>query len=629
MSAPHLMQRNASDRSFFAHHGVWAPGIRLFRLIGFRAKALIVSGCLMIPLVTVGTVWFMGVQANLQFTRDEQTGVDLVKHLMNVQLGAAQAALGEPGRTADLAAAMARAAHAQDASGNPFDTATQLINLTRLVRDDPARASADTAALITQVADRSNLTLDPDLDTYYLMDAGIGRIPLLIGLIADSVEPPRSEAPEAAALLTRPLKAAVLMDQAAADLATDIQKVQTLHSGIARELGLAEAVDAMSTLRTQVIHGSGAAQRAAAAGVALNQLGRLQEKTIQRLGDLLDERAQTMLQHRFWMAVLIGVSVTGAGYLFTSFYFVMRGGLTETTRHLEAITQGDLTTTPVPWGSDEAASLMLKLRDMQLSLRSIVSDVRAGSDEILGSTGEIATGAMDLATRTEASGVRLERTSSSIEQIAQTVKATAEHAHEAAGIARENAVAAADGGRVMQQVVDTMSGIGGSATRIGEIVGVIDGIAFQTNILALNAAVEAARAGDSGRGFAVVASEVRALAKRSADAAREIKELIANSVAQTTEGTRVVDAAQNTIHRVVESAKRVGILIEEIATGAREQSLGIDQVGRAAQELDSDRTLNAALVEETAAAAGSLRERAAALSERVARFNLPESKGLS
>ena len=224
---------------------------------------------------------------------------------------------------------------------------------------------------------------------------------------------------------------------------------------------------------------------------------------------------------------IVVASLLFAAYLFLCFYRVMEGGLRETRRHLRAMTQGDLTTSPSPWGGDEAAQLMLELRDMQDSLRGMVLRVRRSSDEIVHSSSEIASGALDLSARTEQAAANLEQSAASMEEIASTVRTIAESTQEASRVARHNAQTASDGGRVMGDVVRTMEGIRGSSRKIGEITATIDSIAFQTNILALNAAVEAARAGDQGRGFAVVASEVRVLAQRSAHAAREIKGLIA------------------------------------------------------------------------------------------------------
>ena len=317
------------------------------------------------------------------------------------------------------------------------------------------------------------------------------------------------------------------------------------------------------------------------------------------------------------------------GYLFLSFYRVMDGGLKETRRHLRAMTSGDLTTSPSPWGHDEAAQLMTELRAMQEALRTMVLRVRHSSDEIVHSASEIASGALDLSRRTEHTASNLEESAASMEEITATVHSGSEHTQEASQMARHNAEVASDGGRVMREVVETMEGIRASSAQIGDIIATIDGIAFQTNILALNAAVEAARAGEQGRGFAVVASEVRSLAGRSAAAAKEIKTLIDSSVRQVETGTGIVRKAGTTIEDIVASSQRVNELLSEVATGAREQNQGISQIGEAVQELDRMTQQNAALVEETAAAASAMQNQANHLAEEVARFKLPAGSRLA
>ena len=336
-------------------------------------------------------------------------------------------------------------------------------------------------------------------------------------------------------------------------------------------------------------------------------------------GDLHDD----MVRRLEMDGAVVAAAMLIAGYLFLSFYRVMDGGLKETRRHLRAMTDGDLTTTPSPWGRDEAAQLMLDLRAMQESLRAMVRRVRRSSDDIVRSSAEIAHGAMDLSARTEKTAANLEESAASMEEIASTVRSSAEATGEASRMANTNASAAAAGGKVMHEVARTMDGIRASSSRIGEIIGTIDGIAFQTNILALNAAVEAARAGEQGRGFAVVATEVRSLAKRSADAAKEIKQLIGSSVQQVETGTAIVRKAGTTIEEIVNSSERVNQLLGEVATGAREQSLGISQIGQAVQELDQMTQQNAALVEETAGSAAAMSELAKALADEVSRFRLP------
>ncbi|HEX5805775.1 MAG TPA: methyl-accepting chemotaxis protein [Macromonas sp.] len=336
-------------------------------------------------------------------------------------------------------------------------------------------------------------------------------------------------------------------------------------------------------------------------------------------------------QHRRWLwaGSITAVALLVVGYLFLCFYRVMNGGLAETSRHLRAMTEGDLTMSPSPWGRDEAADLMLDLRAMQESLRSMVLRMRQSSDDILQSSSEIASGAMDLSARTEQTASNLEESASAMEEIASTVSSTAENTSTAAHTARENAHKAAEGGRVMQEMVQTMDAIRTSSARIGEIIGTIDGIAFQTNILALNAAVEAARAGEAGRGFAVVAAEVRSLAQRSAEAAREIKTLIGTSVEQVEAGGAVVRKAGDTINEIVTTSQQVDRLLGDVAVSTREQSQGIEQIGQAVQELDRMTQQNAALVEETAAAASAMNGQAQHLAQEVARFVLPAQDRLS
>lgn len=332
---------------------------------------------------------------------------------------------------------------------------------------------------------------------------------------------------------------------------------------------------------------------------------------------------EAALHKTAWIAGIVAAALVLATYLFLCFYRVMEGGLRETRRHLRAMTAGDLTTSPSPWGADEAAQLMLELRDMQDSLRDMVLRVRRSSDEIVHSSSEIAAGAIDLSARTEQAAASLEQAAASMEEISATVKSTAEHTLEAAQQGRNNAQTATDGGRAMSEVVQTMAAIRTTSAQIGEIIGAIDGIAFQTNILALNAAVEAARAGEQGRGFAVVAGEVRILAQRSANAAREIKTLIGGNVQQVEGGTAIVRSAGATIQAIVVSSQRVDQLLGEVATGAREQSLGVTQIGQAVQELDRMTQQNAALVEQTAAAASAMKNQAHTLAEEVARFKIP------
>ena len=293
----------------------------------------------------------------------------------------------------------------------------------------------------------------------------------------------------------------------------------------------------------------------------------------------------------------------------------------------QAIAGGDLTQ-PIHVGSsrDEAGALLAALQSMQDSLRSVVGQVHKSSLSIQNSSAEVASGNLDLSNRTEQAAGSLQQTASSMEQLTDTVRQSADAAGQAKALAASAAQVAQRGGSVVAQVVTTMNDINASSKKIGDIIGTIDGIAFQTNILALNAAVEAARAGEQGRGFAVVASEVRSLAQRSAEAARQIKSLIGASVERVETGSRLVTDAGSTMSEIVASVQRVSHIVGEISAAAAEQSSGIGQVNSAVAQLDQVTQQNAALVEQSAAAAASLKEQATRLNGLVGTFRLvPEA----
>ena len=286
----------------------------------------------------------------------------------------------------------------------------------------------------------------------------------------------------------------------------------------------------------------------------------------------------------------------------------------------ETVANGDLSSSIEVTSNDELGRLMQALKHMNDNLIGIVNRIRSSSESIATGSTEISTGNNDLSQRTEEQASNLQQTAASMEQLASTVRHNTDNAQQATTLARDAAQTAAQGGKAMEQVTHTMETISASSHKIADIIGVIDGIAFQTNILALNAAVEAARAGEQGRGFAVVAGEVRALAGRSAEAAKEIKLLIQQSVNQVSEGTRLVDATGQTINDVVRQVQSVSTLIQEISTASQEQSQGTGQVSDAIAQLDQVTQQNAALVEESAAAAHSLSHQAAELNELVATF---------
>ncbi len=288
----------------------------------------------------------------------------------------------------------------------------------------------------------------------------------------------------------------------------------------------------------------------------------------------------------------------------------------------QTIAKGDLTHTVNAQGQDEAAQVLHALGAMQQQLAGIVTEIRAGGENLASASEQIFSGNHDLANRTEQQASALEETAAAMEQLNATVQQNADHARQAQQLSASASAVAVKGGEVMGQVVSTMHEIHTSSDKIADIIGVIDSIAFQTNILALNAAVEAARAGDQGRGFAVVATEVRALAKRSADAAKEIKTLITSSVERVGKGTELVNTAGHTMQEAVTAIQRVTTLMTDISAATAEQSSGMGQIGEAVQHLDQTTQQNASLVEELSAAARSLQDQAQSQVQSIAVFTL-------
>jgi len=338
---------------------------------------------------------------------------------------------------------------------------------------------------------------------------------------------------------------------------------------------------------------------------------------------------QVASNFRLALMAVIGAIVVGALLMILARIFLGRvvlRPLAEVQGHFERIAVGDLTSKVEVNSNNEIGKLMAALKRMQQGLGKTVLSVRRGIDEINSGSREIAAGNADLSSRTEQQAASLEETAASMEELASTVKQNADNARQANQLSANASGTAVQGGQVVSEVVHSMSRISESSKKVTEIISVIDSIAFQTNILALNAAVEAARAGEQGKGFAVVAGEVRTLAQRSAQAAREIKELIQASVSEVESGTNLVSQAGDTMREVVTAVQRVTDIMGEISAASEEQSSGIDQVNRAVAQMDEVTQQNAALVEQAAAAASSLDEQAARLLEAMATFKVNEAE---
>ena len=357
---------------------------------------------------------------------------------------------------------------------------------------------------------------------------------------------------------------------------------------------------------------------------SLDQLGALEDKLNAQVQVDASEGFNSARTFMIFMGVLAVVISVGAAIVITRGLLKQLGGEPDYTASIAgSIANGDLSIS-INTSSTDKDSLLVEMKEMRNSLVGIVGQVRTGTETIGTASREIAAGNIDLSSRTEMQASSLEKTASAMEELTSTVKQNADNARQANQLAANASDVARKGGEVVSQVVDTMSSINESANKIVDIIGVIDGIAFQTNILALNAAVEAARAGEQGRGFAVVASEVRNLAQRSAGAAKEIKTLIGDSVEKVERGSKLVGQAGVTMDEVVDSVRRVTDIMGEIASASQEQSAGIEQVNQSIIEMDSMTQQNAALVEQAAAAAQSLQDQAGELARVVSIFKLSE-----
>ncbi|RZL33561.1 MAG: hypothetical protein EOP35_17580 [Rubrivivax sp.] len=610
------------------------------------------------PLFLLAVAYLRGSQETIAFARHELAGVEVLIRLepwmVEVQKQRRELLSGASTRLDMNAVAGAMKAVHDVAASQPdaMDVTAELALVERL--HNALAADAGAAAkpeelgprlqayieairdLRTTVMDRSNLTLDPDQDTYYLMTLATDTVSTVIESIS------RSQALAGAAGRSGSVDAASLRalygvwyvgSQHLRSVDQAVARAAEANAEVRSRLKTAETVQAaqafFDTAARTWFDGdfNAATQQLDRPGqAAVDDLRELSRQSTAMLGELLQARIDRTSSSRSVMLAVVAVSLLMGCYLFYAFFLVMRGGMREVGRHLAAMTDGDLTTSPRPWGKDEAAELMLMLAAMQASLRAMVHQVRTSSEGIVHASTEIADGSMDLSARTEQTAANLEQSAAAMEQISATVRQTMDNTGEATRIASHNEVLAGRGGTVIADMVSTMDSIQASSHKINDIIGVIgviDSIAFQTNILALNAAVEAARAGEQGRGFAVVATEVRALAQRSAGAAREIKGLISASVEKVDAGTSVVRQAGSTMQEIVGSARRINTLLGEISRGAQEQNEGIGQIGSSVQELDRATQQNAAMVEETAAAAASLRDQAHGLADEVARFRMP------
>ncbi len=651
----HPPEASAGDEARSLPGGVWAPGVRLLGNVNFMAKAAIIS---VIFLAVVAQLSFFFVTASnrvIHTSEQELAGVSDVRKLaqlidqaqslrrLYVESGAARTpALVDRMNTIDQQLAVLERMHAADRSRSEalkFARDTNSSLKTPTADREEAFSKADEFVqqllrLTATMADLSALSQDPGADSYHLMLASTQEIQQVIRMVG-RVRDLGADALAAAAIT--PFQRRIIQGDSYVLYAqlellfARFERVVKANEALGPTLAFQDAfkpVNAfMRTLRRALLAEGGPAGDApafAAAGrSAIEAMTGLAERSFTALSGLIEARiAAQRLERNLQLGLALG-GLLVAMYFFHCFYLVTRGGMREVTRHIDAMTHGDLSTSPLPWGRDETAALLKSIGAMQLSLQRLVGQVRDCTDVIVDISAQVSAGAQDLSERTDKAAGSLEQTASAMEEIAATVRHTAERTGETAALGRDNERAAVQGGEVVGQVVATMQDIQTSSGKIGEIIGVIDSIAFQTNILALNAAVEAARAGEQGRGFAVVAAEVRELAQRSAGAAREIRILIKTSAEQTGHGADTVRAAGEQMARLVGNAHSMSQLLAEVANAAAEQTRSVSEVSAAVAHLDQDTQRNAALVEQTTAAALSMTQKAGELAASAERFKLP------
>ena len=376
-------------------------------------------------------------------------------------------------------------------------------------------------------------------------------------------------------------------------------------------------------------------QNEQAAQILMNDLDPIVQKTLLELNRLIELQKKAN-QEAVSTAIVTGDRLAITIYVVEAIVLVLAvllawattrsitGPLRQSVAVAKRVASGDLTSRIEVEGRDEAAELLSALRDMNEGLGQMVTTIRTGAESIAVGAGQVAAGNQQLSSRTEEHASSLEETASTLEEFTTTVRQNAEHAKQASALAGTASATAQKGGEVVSKVVTTMQDVTTSSKKISDIIGVIDGISFQTNILALNAAVEAARAGEQGRGFAVVASEVRSLAQRSAASAKEIRGLIENSVNRVEAGARLVGEAGRTMDELVTSVRKVAEIMTEIAAASHEQSSGVEQINKAITQMDTVVQMNASLVEEATAAATSMASQANGLARAVAQFRIDE-----
>jgi methyl-accepting chemotaxis protein len=599
------------------------PGIGLMQRLRLPGKFAWISAAFLLPLCVslYGLVSYSS--DNIDFADDERLGAQWIAPLNAF----ADAAIAQNHAELQTSVEKLKALNAEQHDAMQLADALSSMPNAPTSSGELANFNAHLVQLFATVSDNSKLTLDPDLDSYYVMALAMDAAPKLADAAAqfDAIDSKSAggsiSADDAVALQFQAAKASTYFETIEQAVKRASAANPKLVSALALD-GLRQHFSVMQA-RAEALHNHDASNVQQHSGVVLaREVLAFSTHAARELDTLLLTRIDGFRAHRNFLLLISLVSVAAALYLLASFYVSNSRGFDGLMRRMEKLASGDLTAHRPSQGRDELGKLFNTFNVSRGQLQTLVARIREVSATIDTAGVEISRANQELAERANSQSSSIRQTSQSTQEVAANIERNLHNAHQADKLAEQAHKMATRGNTMVSQVISTMQTISGSSRKIGDIIGVIDEIAFQTNLLALNAAVEAARAGEQGRGFAVVASEVRNLAQRSASAANEIKKLIGDSLEDVNKGAALVDGAGTTMQELLSSVQRVSAIMKEIATASRTQNDDIGKLNQAIDRIDGDTQQNAAFVEETSQVALSLRGQVDALMTAVASFRL-------